>query len=211
MDASTGTTVTSLSFSRLGYPGVLCCVGNVNRLIPFYVTEMWLATPDGGLAAALYGPCEVTARVGSQTGVKLVCETAYPFEEEIRMRVDPERAASFPLYFRVPGWCAAPEVKVMGKAVPASADAKGFVKIERKWAPGDTVALRFPMAVRVERGRETPYPQVEYFSRTGSKVADVNNPYAAIHYGPLLFALGIPDLDANTPREGGAVALRVGF
>ncbi len=40
-------------------PGVdqyRCCPHNYGQGWPYYVEEMWLATPDGGLAASLYGP-----------------------------------------------------------------------------------------------------------------------------------------------------------
>ena len=63
-----------------------------------------MATQDKGLAATLYGPCTVSAR-SATVPVKLTCQTAYPFEETIRVTVDPEQAATFPLYFRIPAWC----------------------------------------------------------------------------------------------------------
>ena len=44
---------------QLGCPTVLCCVGAVNRIIPHYIIHMWMATPDDGLAATLYGPSAV--------------------------------------------------------------------------------------------------------------------------------------------------------
>lgn len=196
----------SFAFTRLGYDNVLCCVGNANRIIPFFVENMWQRTPDGGLAATLYGPCAVSANaVGSgKVAVKIACETNYPFEEEIHVKVDPARAASFPLYFRVPSWCATPRIQVGGAEVTAAPDAHGFVKIAREWKASDLVTLRFPMSVAVERGRETPYPQIEYFKRVGADDPLINNPYAAVHYGPLLFALPIPDADANTPASGEA-------
>ena len=96
-----------LKFNRLGYPHVLCCVGAVNRIIPTYIMHLWMSTADKGLAATLYGPCTVSATVGERIPVKLMSRTAYPFEETIRITVDPEQKASFPLYFRIPSWCAA--------------------------------------------------------------------------------------------------------
>ena len=68
------------------------------------------------------------------------------------MTVKPAREATFPLSFRIPGWCKTPELSVNGSAVKAAPDAKGFVRIERLWKPGDTVRLRFPMTVSVTDG-----------------------------------------------------------
>jgi hypothetical protein len=63
-------------FTPLGYPPVLCCVAAANRLLPNYVMHLWMATADRGLAATLYGPCQVSAVVGAGTPSKLTCRTA---------------------------------------------------------------------------------------------------------------------------------------
>ena len=65
--------------------------------------------------------------------MKLTCETAYPFEETIRVTVDPEQAATFPLYFRIPSWCVGGKIAVNGASSDATPDAKGFVRLERQW------------------------------------------------------------------------------
>ena len=62
-------------------PGVdqyRCCPHNYGMGWPYFVEELWLATPDGGLAAAMYAPCEVTAKVADGTEVTLAEETGYP-------------------------------------------------------------------------------------------------------------------------------------
>ena len=188
-------------YTPLGHP-TACCVGNVNRLIPNYIIHQWMATPDNGLAATLYGPCDVSARAGNNVAVRLICDTAYPFEETIRITVQPERDSEFPLYFRVPGWCRNPRIDVDNSLQSATPDVRGFAKISRRWRKGDVVTLRFPMTVRVVRGCETPYPQSDYFKQPGSKRTQVNNPFASIYCGPLLFALPIADKDANTVADG---------
>ena len=188
-------------FTPLGYPPVLCCVGAVNRLVPNYVTHLWMATADQGLAATLYGPCKVSAMVAG-TPVKLTCRTTYPFEETIQVDVEPAQPASFALYFRIPGWCVKPRIAVNRVPVETAADAKGFVRIERRWNKGDMVALDFPMTVRVARGFETEYPPLakDYFSYKPPAAFEKRRlPYESISYGPLLFALAIPDKDPNTP------------
>jgi len=180
-------------------------VGNLNRIIPFYVTHMWMATLDKGLAATLYGPCAVSARVGEGVPVRLTCTTSYPFEEEVRVRVEPDRPAAFALSFRVPAWCASPQVSVGSDVVAANPDSHGFVRIDRRWQRAETVTLRFPMQVRVDRGRETPYPRLDYFEkqrREAYNIAVMDSPFVSVSYGPLLFALPIPDRDPGTPVAG---------
>jgi hypothetical protein len=56
-----------------------------------------------------------------------------------------------------------------------------------------------PKSVTVVEGRETPYPQIAYFEhgRSVAKEAVINSPWASVFYGPLLFALPIPDETPN--------------
>ena len=103
-----------------------------------------MATYDNGLAATHYGPCKVSALVADRVPLELECRTDYPFNDCIDIAVRPAREATFPLSFRIPGWCANPEITVNGSACEAAADANGFVRIERLWKAGDSVHLRFP-------------------------------------------------------------------
>ncbi len=132
----------------------LCCTAALNRIVPNYVMHMWMATYDNGLAAALYGPCKVSALVGDRVPVDIVCATDYPFGEAIEMNVRPARKAAFPVLLRIPGWCAHPEVRVNGAPVSAGADERGFVRLDRLWKSGDVIRLRLPMSVRVAGGRD---------------------------------------------------------
>jgi hypothetical protein len=189
-------------FNRLGCPEVLCCVGNVNRLIPNYVIHMWMATRDNGLAATLYGPGTVTASIGDGVPVKISTTTDYPFGETIRLNITPTKAAAFPLYLRIPGWCQRAQISVNGSAVPATPDGKGFVKLARTWNRGDSVALTLPMTPRVARGWETEVPSAnrDYFRyRSDDYFKPRHLPYASVYLGPLLFALPIAEVDADTP------------
>lgn len=191
-----------LRYTPLGNPAVLCCVGAVNRIIPTYVSQMWMATYDGGLAATLYGPNTVSAIVGDNSPVKISCKTAYPFEETIDISVDTDQDAKFPLYFRLPGWCTQPKISINGSNVDGTPSGSGFARIERTWKRGDTVSLSLPMTVDVACGYEREYPESSrsYFNgRPGTNFEKRRLPFETVSYGPLLFALPIPDIDPNTP------------
>ena len=167
--------------------------------------HMWMATPDRGLAATLYGPCSVSSTVGEGVPIKLTCRTAYPFEETIRVRVQPERKATFPLYFRMPAWCSHPRVELNGRVMDAKAGPTGFLRISREWEPSDVIELAFAMPVKVEHGYETEFPASVkgYFAFEPAEVFTKRRlPYASVSMGPLLFALPIADQDANTPVPG---------
>ena len=189
-------------FHQLGCPTVLCCVGAVNRIIPNYVIHMWMATRDNGLAATLYGPSTVSARVGERVPVKITTVTDYPFGETVRLNVMTDRATTFPLYVRIPSWCAKARITINGKPVTAVPDANGFAKIRRTWTAKDVVELKFPMEPRVVRGYETEFPLAnrKYFGFEPDSLFQPRRlPYASVLYGPLLFSLAIPDTDPNTP------------
>jgi uncharacterized protein len=189
----------SIRFGPLACDRVLCCIGNSSRILPFFIANMWMATGDGGLAATLYGPCTVTAR-----GVRITCATDYPFNETIRMTVTTEKPLEFPLYLRVPGWCAKPVVKVNGRRVNGTGK-NGFARISRTWKQGDVVTIQLPMTVSIVRGCEGSYPKElrGYFSRIPDSLFRPRAlPYASVNYGPLLFALPIAEKDDNTPAEG---------
>jgi hypothetical protein len=186
--------------------GPLCCTAALNRIVPWFVTHMWMATYDNGLAATCYGPCKVTALAADRVPVEIACRTDYPFNDTMEISVRPAREAVFPIDFRIPGWCANPTLSVNGSAVTLKRNAKGFARVKRCWKPGDTVRLQFPMEATVRTGRDdapgAPYDGVHRATRV--TIPEENStrgvPYASVSYGPLLFALPIPDtVDANTP------------
>jgi hypothetical protein len=184
----------------------LCCTAALNRIVPWYVTHMWMATYDNGLAATCYGPCKVTALAADRVPVVLVCQTDYPFNETIDISVQPSREAAFPIDLHIPGWCQAPTLSVNGAAVVVERNPKGFARIHRTWKPGDAVRLHLPMTARLQTGRDVawgaPYDGAHRATRVAIPEEDSTRgvPFASVSYGPLLFALPIPDTaDANTP------------
>jgi uncharacterized protein len=193
----------SYQFTEIGDP-VLCCVGNLNRIIPNFVMHMWMATPDGGLAAALYGPSHLTSTVNGNVRISIDTVTAYPFEETIEMQMSPEHDVRFPLHLRIPAWTQEPQILINGRPWRASLTSGSFQTVLRDWTSGDRVQLHFPMRIHVLKGYEAPYPQIPYFknSRAISQIKQMHNPYASVYYGPLLFSLPIPAKSPNQEVPG---------
>lgn len=182
---------------------VLCCVGNINNTIPDYISNMWMATMDNGLAATLYGPCSVSKEINN-TLLTIDCKSSYPFEDKIEMKMKMSQNIEMPLYFRIPEWCKKSIVKINGKTIVLKPE-NGFAKISRVWKNNDAITLVFPMSLKVQQGRENAYPQTEYFlkgyfgcekQKTAANTT-VNNPYQYVSYGPLLFSLPIADINEN--------------
>ena len=192
-------------FTPFGYE-VLCCVGSCNWTIPNYISNMWMATIDGGLAFTLYGPCTVTKHL-NDADVRIVCNTDYPYGEKLDITFNTSHSISMPLYFRLPSWCTKPAIKVNGRQVSAR-PVDGFARIDRTWAHGDKIELSLPMHVSVTQGRETPYPRAHYFNggfgapTPAYKDTVANQPYEYVNYGPLLFALPLYDVNENEVVRG---------
>ena len=84
--------------------------------------ELWAGTPDYGLSAVMYAPCEVTAKVTSKgTSVTVTESTGYPFTDTVTLSLSLAAPTAFPLYLRVPGWCSTPSIQVNGQSVAAPA------------------------------------------------------------------------------------------
>jgi hypothetical protein len=128
------------------YSGMGCCRYNMHMGWPYFVKNSWASTPDRGLAVIAYAPVEVNAFVANGIAVRLNVETSYPFEEQIRIGVNPAKAAAFPLKLRIPGWCNAPEILVNGTRVSGVKTGSIFT-LNRAWKKGDQVILNFPMKI----------------------------------------------------------------
>jgi hypothetical protein len=127
-----------------------CCTANFHQGWPKLVSSLWMASPDGGLVAAAYGPSEVRTTVAGGVAITVTEETEYPFRDTIRLTLTPAREVAFPLLLRVPAWAAGAEITVNG-TVQTGVRQGTFHRVERTWNPGDRVQLRLPMKVRASR------------------------------------------------------------
>ncbi|MFI6937069.1 RICIN domain-containing protein [Streptomyces sp. NPDC050287] len=155
-------------------PGVTqyrCCPHNYGMGWPYFTEELWLATPDRGLAAAMYAPSRVRAKVADGTEVTITEDTDYPFKETVTLTVSAPKRLAFPLLLRIPGWCSAPDIRVNGARVTAPAG-PAFARIDRTWASGDTVTVRLPQ-------------------RTTVRTWTGNHGAVSVDHGPLTYSLRI--------------------
>jgi uncharacterized protein len=126
--------------------GYTCCLTNMHQGWTKYVSHMWYATPDNGLAALVYGPGTVTAKVGKGETVTINEKTNYPFDDKIAFIISLPKNTSFPLELRIPNWCNEATLQLNGVKLRTE---KGnqVVQIEREWKNNDNLTLEFPMQV----------------------------------------------------------------
>lgn len=164
-----------------------CCQHNHSHGWPYFSESLWMATPDNGLCAAIYSPNEVSAKVADGTTVKIVEETKYPFEDTLKFTVQMPKSVEFPLYFRIPKWCANPKVAINGKDVEAQAKPGQYLRIKRTWTANDTVTLTLPMRLEVKRWAK-------------------NHQSASVSYGPLTYSLEIGEVYDRVDSTKTAIA-----
>ncbi|MCD7937973.1 MAG: glycoside hydrolase family 127 protein [Tannerellaceae bacterium] len=144
--------------------GTACCPTNLARLIP-QVSGLMYAHTDKEIYCAFYTGNSVDIPLASGK-VNLVQTTEYPFDEQIRIAVTPQKKKqNFSLKLRIPTWTgtqlvpgklyhyidnsySAWEVSVNGQKIENPVIEKGFVTLDRIWKAGDVVELRLPMPVR---------------------------------------------------------------
>src|ERR1035441_4672726 len=121
-----------------------CCQHNVAFGWPYFTENLWMASAGNGLAAVLYAPSKVTARVGNGVQVTITENTGYPFTDEIEFTLAPERETAFPLTLRIPGWCARASITVNGEDAGVKPRGVKWIILERSWKKGDVVKLELP-------------------------------------------------------------------
>jgi len=171
-----------------------CCQHNHAHGFPYYVENLWMATPDKGLAAILYNACTVTAKVADGTEVSIKEETHYPFEKQIKFTIKTPKKVKFPIYLRVPGWTNTQSLDSEwanifindNKVTLNSADSDSntnnvktrkkcqYVCIDREWSNGDTITLQMIMRLSVRNWQQ-------------------NKNCVSVNYGPLTFSLKIKE------------------
>jgi hypothetical protein len=145
------------SYNPYGYR---CCQHNAAFGWPYFSDHLWMATRDNGLAAVMYAPSQVKAKVADGAEVTLTETTNYPFDESITIALEmptptpTPKTVRFPLLLGVPGWCANPSVTVNGQALPAPENARGWLVLDRAWSAGDKVVLALPMKIGVQVWKE---------------------------------------------------------
>lgn len=160
-----------LSFNAWTYR---CCQHNAGQGWPYFAEHLWMATPGNGLAAVMYAPSAVKAKVGDGATVMIDEETSYPFDQVITFKMSLDRPAAFPLSLRVPKWSGRGTLKLNGAIIERQLVAGGFITVTRTWSDGDVLELTLPMGISVRT-----------FGKNGGCVA--------VDRGPLTYALAIKE------------------
>jgi len=151
-----------------------CCQHNHAGGWVYYTENLWMATPDNGLAAVFYSDSDVKAKVADGSDVSIQQQTHYPFDESIRMKLQMKKDLQFPLYLRIPAWCASPLIQINGQVVQVESRAGSYAKIKTTWKNDDQITINFPMTLTVKTWKK-------------------NKNSVSVNYGPLTYSLKIDE------------------
>jgi DUF1680 family protein len=142
--------------------GVACCPSNISRFLPSIPGYVY-ARQNDTIFVNLYVQGTADIALANGRKVQLTQQTRYPWDGAVKLTVAPDRAGTFAINVRIPGWArnepvpgdlyrfldtaAAATVKVNGRLVPLQL-VNGYVRLSRAWRRGDTIDLHFPMPVR---------------------------------------------------------------
>ncbi len=139
--------------------GCSCCPPNVHRL--FASLRRYIYTrDDAGIQVNLYTGSTLRHTLPGGGRLALAQRTDYPWTGDVAVRFGLDRPARFTLSLRIPGWCDGATARVNGKAVEAEPEPGRYLRIDRRWTDGDTVALHLPMGPRVVMGNPRVADQV---------------------------------------------------
>lgn len=164
---------TDILFGLLtGYP---CCTSNMHQGWPKFTQNLWYATPDKGIAALVFSPSIVKAKVAGGTEVIINEETNYPFDETIKFTLSMDsktKNVSFPFHLKIPSWTKNATITINGKLWEAELTSNSVEVINRSWISGDVVELKLPMHVETSTWYENAM---------------------AVERGPLVYALKVEE------------------
>ncbi len=173
--------------------GCACCPSNLCRFIPSFPGYVY-AVKDRTLYVNLFTGNTATVEIGGKA-VTVDQQTDYPWNGDITLRIQKNRAKRFAMAIRIPGWTVNTpvpsdlyrftdcqtrtwQVTVNGERVDGVKTEKGYLIINRTWKKGDVVALHLDMPVRTVVANE--------------RVAD-DRGRVAVERGPLVYCAEAAD------------------
>lgn len=121
----------------------------------------------------LYAANEATVQI-KQIKTAVSQKTAYPWDGDITIKIDPESAVDANIKLRIPDWCKSYTVKLNGVKLDNQKLDAGYLVLNKKWVKGDVISLLLNMPVELVAAD----PRVK---------ADVGK--RAIQRGPIVYSL----------------------
>ena len=122
-----------------------CCPPNIARLLASLGGYMFEQSEDT-VFVNLFAAAELRTGVGGHLST-LHLETEYPWDEDIRIRIENEQPTEFTVAVRIPARCENWTASVNGSRCQETPE-KGYLYLQRTWRTGDTIGIHLEMPVR---------------------------------------------------------------
>lgn len=180
---------------RQAWFGCACCPSNIARFIPSLPGYVYAVKGDD-VYVNLYMSNKADLDVDGKK-VVLSQETSYPWNGDVNVIVDQNKAGEFAMKLRIPGWVKNKPVPsdlytysdgkrlgytvmVNGQPADGSLTADGYYTIDRKWKKGDKVSLHFDMEPRIVKA---------------NSLVEADRGRIAVERGPIVYCAEWPDND----------------
>ena len=182
--------------SRSEWFGCACCPSNVCRFIPSVPGYIYGQTDDR-IFVNLYIQNSVSIDMkGKKVAIEQV--TNYPWDGDVKVKVNSAPGNSFEMAFRIPSWAKNEvlpgnlyafsdgknpvfSIKINGKHTAFEIE-KGYAILANKWKKGDEIQISFPMEPRKVK--------------TDTRVKD-NVGKEALMRGPMIYCVEWPDYESK--------------
>lgn len=143
-----------------------CCVGSGMENHVKYGESIYFEGRDGSLYVNLFIPSTLTWK---KKGVVIKQETQIPANNQTLFTISASKSSSFPIRIRKPFWAKNISITINNQAQPVTADADGYLVLNRKWNNNDKIVCTLNSDFYTESMPDNPDRK-------------------AIFYGPILLA-----------------------
>ncbi len=164
-----------------------CCPSRGSRALGM-LPGAAIGVSGNNMFVNLFEPLSARVEMEPVGQVRVEVKTGYPFEGVVRVELGLEKAASFGLCLRVPGWCRSWALLVDGAGYKGAVGKDGYVRVMRQWQPGATVELNLEMEPRIVSDALGNAGRVAFVRGPLVYAADV----ALLREGQLLEDLSVP-------------------
>lgn len=112
--------------------------------------EYLYSVAEDGLYVNQFAPSAFDFKVGGKD-VKVEMETAFPYDEDVALRITTENPVAMKIRFRIPSWTDGKVKVYVGDKVAATAVPGTYVTLDREWKNGETISVTLPKTLRKEK------------------------------------------------------------
>jgi DUF1680 family protein len=150
------------SLNRQPWFDCSCCPTNLCRFLPSVPGYIY-ARKQNNIYVNLFVASTTKFDLNSKTSVELSQQTNYPWDGNVKIKINPSKKSKFAVYIRIPGWVRnqpvpgnlysyfkpsieTVAVRVNGKNTEFKTE-KNYAVIDREWKQGDLIEYNLPLNI----------------------------------------------------------------